>query len=268
MHCGLSLWLGCVLFRSQLPVRGNNANNLAEAGVRILFLFSRVKAYNLVHLLSTSLRTIISAGFLVLLTASLFVVCMLEKLWQSCTWRSGSISGQEYSRAPDSVYQVDIKIGTCIRVLGVVMDHLLSSASSCYEFPQDFSILSTNTYTLLPTNNWHISLLAKKQTMTSLSIPVCWWRAKQPDLMNEGNTPRLPDGFLARITLGMQRVHQIKTNLFFKRLNKQLQFTTAIAFIHWKLASSSTNTLALHRYYSPSRCPTKAVEWWCHKIFL
>ena len=51
-----SLWLRrsewAVCYRSQLPVRGNNTNNLSEAGVRILneIVFSRVKAYNVVEI--------------------------------------------------------------------------------------------------------------------------------------------------------------------------------------------------------------------------
>ena len=51
-----SLWLRrsewAVCYKSQLPVRGNNTNNLSEAGVRILkeIVFSRVKAYNVVEI--------------------------------------------------------------------------------------------------------------------------------------------------------------------------------------------------------------------------
>ena len=51
-----SLWLRrsewAVCYRSQLPVRGNNTNNLFEAGVRILkeIVFSCVKAYNVVEM--------------------------------------------------------------------------------------------------------------------------------------------------------------------------------------------------------------------------
>lgn len=43
-------WALC--YRSQLPVRGNNTNNLSEAGVRILkeIVFSRVKAFNVVEM--------------------------------------------------------------------------------------------------------------------------------------------------------------------------------------------------------------------------
>ena len=43
-------WALC--YRSGLPVRGNNTNNVSEAGVRILkeIVFSRVKAYNLVEM--------------------------------------------------------------------------------------------------------------------------------------------------------------------------------------------------------------------------
>lgn len=43
-------WALC--YRSTLPVRGNNTNNISEAGVRILkeIVFSRVKAYNLVEM--------------------------------------------------------------------------------------------------------------------------------------------------------------------------------------------------------------------------
>ncbi len=43
-------WATC--YRSKLPVRGNNTNNLSEAAVRILkeIVFSRVKAYNLIEM--------------------------------------------------------------------------------------------------------------------------------------------------------------------------------------------------------------------------
>ena len=45
-----SEWALC--YRCHLPVRGNNTNNLSEAGVRILkeIVFGRVKAYNLVEM--------------------------------------------------------------------------------------------------------------------------------------------------------------------------------------------------------------------------
>ena len=45
-----SEWALC--YRSGLPVRDNNTNNISEAGVRILkeIVFSRVKAYNLAEM--------------------------------------------------------------------------------------------------------------------------------------------------------------------------------------------------------------------------
>ena len=69
-----SEWALC--YRCHLPVRGNNTNNLSEAGVRILkeIVFGRVKAYNLVEMLSlllTSLNIITSVEFSALLTVVL-----------------------------------------------------------------------------------------------------------------------------------------------------------------------------------------------------
>ena len=45
-------WAHC--YRTSMPIRGNNTNNYAEAGIKILkeLVFSRVKAYNLVQMFS------------------------------------------------------------------------------------------------------------------------------------------------------------------------------------------------------------------------
>ena len=60
-------WAIC--FRDQTLLRGNNTNNYAESGIRILkdIVFKRVKAYNLVQLFELLLNSTMSAVFLLLL---------------------------------------------------------------------------------------------------------------------------------------------------------------------------------------------------------
>ena len=43
-------WAIC--YRNSIPTRGNNTNNIAEAGIRIIkdLIFGRIKAYNLVQM--------------------------------------------------------------------------------------------------------------------------------------------------------------------------------------------------------------------------
>ena len=206
-------WAVC--YRSLFPVRGNNTNNLAEAGVRILkeIVFSRVKAYNLVEMFQ-------------------FVVDKLENYYQrrilsvahsrfdryvQVKFRglhAGKIMAEHIERLPeypdqflvksrrdpDSVYQIDMNIGTCTCIKGrdgSPCSHQLAVAMKCHK-------VSLNCIpTLHPSCRRQLAYIAVgSEANTDLcfyaSVSQCADEATQPDIVIDdlpkpGAFPRMRD---------------------------------------------------------------------------
>lgn len=124
-------WAIC--FRNNIMTRGNNTNNIAEAGIRIIkeLIFGRIKAYNLIQMfqfVTDSLETYITRKLLSIAhnrfnhfistkykglladkinKASIVVLNSQKKMYQVHSSKEGS-----------TVYTVDMDIGTCSCKIG------------------------------------------------------------------------------------------------------------------------------------------------------
>ena len=120
-------------YRSSIPVRGNNTNNLSEAGIRILkeIVFSRVKAYNLVEMFQFVIEKMECYYQRKLLSVAhnridryiqlKFRGIGAGKIRKGHIVQLSSDSDMflvKSRRDPDSEYQVDMGLGTCTCIRG------------------------------------------------------------------------------------------------------------------------------------------------------